>query len=57
MNNFNTVQVVDYCIMDGEKNFFRADNNRSFDDTNLLLQQLREKDPLGFYIMYAEINA
>lgn len=56
--SFNqTVQIVEYLIGDHDENIYHADNNKSFEDTDDLLQKFREENPECTFTMFAEIDA
>lgn len=50
--------VVSFVICDHDnEEMHEADNNRDFEETDALLNRLREENPDTNYTMYAEVDA
>ena len=54
---FHTLPVVKFVICDDDECTYEADNNRDFQESDALLNRLREENPDVLYTLYAEIDA
>ena len=54
---FHTLPVVKFVICDDDEGTHEADNNRDFEESEALLNRLREENPCVCYLLYAEVDA
>lgn len=57
MSNYQSIPVIEYMISDTDEGMHHADNRNSFEQTDELLQKLRDDNPDVEYTMFAEIDA
>ena len=54
---FHSLPVVKFVICDDDEGTHEADNNRDFEESDALLNRLREENPDVAYTLYAEVEA